>query len=104
MSVASSPLNIVTPITLEGSAVRLEPVRREHAELFWEAAKDALDEIFRWIPYRMQSPEDFEHLVDKALAEQDRGESIVFASVEPGSRRVIGSTRFMNIDRTNRRV
>ena len=104
MSVASSPLNIVTPITLEGSAVRLEPVRREHAELFWEAAKDALDDIFRWIPYRMQSPEDFEHLVDKALAEQDRGESIVFATVEHGSRRVIGSTRFMNIDRTNRRV
>ena len=104
MSVASSPLNIVTPITLEGSAVRLEPVRREHAELFWEAAKDALDDIFRWIPYRMQSPEDFEHLLDKALAEQDRGESIVFATVERGSRRVIGSTRFMNIDRTNRRV
>ena len=104
MRVASSPLNIVTPITLEGSAVHLEPVRREHAELFWEAAKDALDDIFRWIPYRMQSPEDFEHLLDKALAEQDRGESIVFATVERGSRRVIGSTRFMNIDRTNRRV
>ena len=104
MSVASSPLNIITPITLEGSALRLEPVRREHAELFWEAAKDALDDIFRWIPYRMQSPEDFEHLLDKALAEQDRGESIVFATVERDSRRVIGSTRFMNIDRTNRRV
>jgi RimJ/RimL family protein N-acetyltransferase len=42
--------------------------------------------------------------VDKAFEEQERGESIVFATVERGSGRTIGSTRFMNIDRVNRRV
>jgi RimJ/RimL family protein N-acetyltransferase len=92
------------PLTLEGSVVRLEPIRQEHAQLFWEAAKDALDDIFRWIPYPMKTPEDFDRLIDKAFAEQERGESIVFATVERTSRRVIGSTRFMNIDRANRRV
>jgi N-acetyltransferase len=92
------------PLTLEGSVVRLEPIRREHTQLFWEAAKDALDDIFRLIPYPMKTPEDFERLIDKAFAEQERGESIVFATVERASRRVIGSTRFMNIDRANRRV
>ena len=51
MSLAAAPLNIVTPLTLEGSGVRLEPIRREHAELFWKAAKDALEDIFRWISY-----------------------------------------------------
>jgi RimJ/RimL family protein N-acetyltransferase len=99
-----APLNIVTPITLEGSVVRLEPIRRDHAEDFWEIAKDALDDLFEWIPYRLKTREDFQHLVDKALDEQKRGESIVFATVERGSARVIGSTRFMNIDRVNHHV
>ena len=99
---AESPAD--APLTLEGSAVRLEPIRRDHAQLFWQAAKDALDDIFRWIPYSMKTPEDFDRLLDKAFAEQARGESLVFATVERSSQRVIGSTRFMNIDRPNRRV
>jgi N-acetyltransferase len=104
MSLAISPLNIVLPITLEGSVVRLEPVRPEHAELFWNAAKDSLDDIFQWIPYRMKTLEDFQHLMEKSLGEQQRGESVVFATIERSSGQVIGSTRFMNIDRNNRRV
>ncbi|MGA9508363.1 MAG: GNAT family protein [Candidatus Sulfotelmatobacter sp.] len=104
MSLTSTPLQIVTPVTLEGSVVRLEPIRREHADFFWQAAKDALDDIFQWIPYRMKTFEDFDHLIDKALAEQERGDSVSFATVERNSDRVIGSTRFMNIDGINRRV
>jgi N-acetyltransferase len=97
-------LNIVTPLTLEGAVVRLEPVHREHSALFWEAAKDSLDDIFRWIPYAMKTPEDFDRFVAKTLEEQQRGESVPFATVERSSGQVIGSTRFMNIDRVNRRV
>jgi len=98
------PLSIAVPVTLEGSIVRLEPIRRDHAELFWETAKDDLEDIFRWIPYAMKTREDFQRLIDKAFDEQERGESAVFATVERTSGRVIGSTRFMNIDRANRRV
>lgn len=104
MSMAISPLKIVVPVTLEGSAVRLEPIRREHTELFWEVAQNDLEDIFRWIPYAMKTREDFRTLIEKAFAEQERGESVVFATVERGSGRVVGSTRFMNIDRANRRV
>src|SRR6266851_4652327 len=104
MSLIATPLNIVAPLTLEGSVVRLEPIRHEHAQAFWNVAKDALDDMFQWIPYRMKLKEDFQHLVDKALVEQERGESLVFATVERRSGRVVGSTRFMNIDRNNRRV
>ncbi|MGB2836839.1 MAG: GNAT family protein, partial [Candidatus Sulfotelmatobacter sp.] len=78
--------------------------RREHAEIFWQAAKDSLDDIFRWIPYRIKTREDFQRLVEKIFEEQERGESVAFATVERGSGQVIGSTRFMNIDRANRRV
>jgi N-acetyltransferase len=98
------PLGIVTPVTLEGSVVRLEPLQRKYAVEMWEVAKDHANEIFRWIPYRMNSLGDIQTAVDKALAEQDRGESVPFATIERSSGKVIGSTRFMNIDRANRRV
>jgi len=101
---SAGPLDIVLPLSLQGSVVRLEPVRQEHAELFWEVAKNDLEEVFRWIPYPMKTREDFQRLIDKAFAEKGRGESVVFATVEQNSDRVIGSTRFMNIDRVNRRV
>jgi len=98
------PLKIEYPITLEGAVVRLEPIQTEHAALFWEVAKDDADDIFRWIPYPMRTREDFERVVAKALEEQERGDSVVFATIERSSGRVIGSTRFMNINRVNRRV
>jgi len=104
MTPGVGPLEIVVPVTLEGSFVRLEPVRRDHAELFWDVAKDDLEDIFRWIPYAMKTRDDFRTLIDKAFAEQEREESVVFATVERSSGRVVGSTRFMNIDRVNRRV
>jgi RimJ/RimL family protein N-acetyltransferase len=104
MSLTTAALQIETPVTLEGSVIRLEPIRQEHAEIFWEVAREALDDIFQWFPYRLKTSEDFEHLVDRALGEQERGESVVFATVERKSGQVIGSTRFMNIDRPNRRV
>jgi len=91
-------------MTLQGASVRLEPLRRDHAADFWNVTKDSLYDAFRWIPYQVRTPEDFAQIIDKAFAEQDRGDSIVFATVEHNSSRVIGSTRFMNIDRINRRV
>jgi RimJ/RimL family protein N-acetyltransferase len=104
MSLVPVPLSIVLPLTLDGKVVRLEPIRREHARLFWEIAQNDREDIFRWIPYSMKTPQDFERLIDKAFDEQERGESVVFATVEQNSGRTIGSTRFMNIDRNNRRV
>jgi N-acetyltransferase len=98
------PLDIQTSVTLEGSVVRLEPLRRDHTKLFWDVAHPDLENIFRWIPYEMKTSEDFENVASIAFAEQECGQSIVFATVERSSGRVIGSTRFMNIDRTNRRV
>jgi RimJ/RimL family protein N-acetyltransferase len=100
----AGPLHIILPVTLNGTVVRLEPLRPEHAELFWQVAQNDLEDIFRWIPYSMKTPDDFRRVVDKAFEERDRGESVVFATVERSSGRAIGSTRFMNLDRVNRRV
>ena len=96
-------LNAV-PITLAGRFVCLEPIRHDHAEVFWQIANDSADEIFRWYPYRMHTGEDFKEMVEKIFEEQERGESVAFATVEKKSGQVIGSTRFMNIDRANGRA
>lgn len=97
-------LKIETSLILEGSVVRLEPLRREHAGLFWDVAHYDVEAIFRWIPYSVATREDFDRYVEKAFAEQERGESIVFATIERASGKVIGSTRFMSIDCINDRV
>lgn len=94
----------IKPVVLEGKFARLEPIRRQHWKPLWEVAKASVDDIFRWIPYPMQTPEHFEQWADKALQEQERGESVVFVTVERTSGKLIGSTRFMNIDFANRRV
>ena len=98
------PLLIELPVTLEGSVVRLEPIRLEHAAWFWDIVKDDVEDIFRWIPYPMKTPEDFQRVVARAIEEQERGQSVVFATIQLDSGRTIGSTRFMNIDCANRRV
>jgi len=94
----------IQSVILEGNFVLLKPLRQEHWKPLWEVAKDSVEDIFRWIPYPMRGPEDFEKWSEKAFVEQSRGESLVFVTVERASGRMIGSTRFMNIDRANRRV
>jgi RimJ/RimL family protein N-acetyltransferase len=93
-----------TPVTLEGGVIRLEPMRLEHAQLFWEAARGAHEEIFRWFPWSVKTMEDFTLNVERVLAEQEKGLSVAFATVARGSGQIVGSTRFMNIDATNRHV
>ncbi|HEY1800872.1 MAG TPA: GNAT family protein [Terriglobales bacterium] len=102
--VPGSHIITVQPVTLEREAVKLVPLSREHIPLLWEAAKNDLADIFRWIPYRVQDYADLEQMVLKALDEQSRGVSLPFATVERSSGAVVGSTRFMNIDVPNRRV
>ena len=92
------------PVLLEGQSVRLEPLRHEHEQIFWDVAKDSLGETFRWFRDSMRTREDFRTYVEKAFAEQQRGESVAFATVERSSGRVIGSTRYMNIARVHRKT
>jgi RimJ/RimL family protein N-acetyltransferase len=68
------------------------------------SGQGSLADIFRWIPYCTQTRADFHSLVEKVFDEQELGESVAFAPVERSSSQVIGSTRFMNIDRVNRRT
>jgi len=93
---------IVGPVTLEGRHVRLEPLSQaQQADL----AVVGLDEdLWRWIPTPVHTPEEMSGYIATALDEQKRGVSLPFALIEKGSGQAIGSTRYGNIDRAHHRV
>lgn len=72
--------------------------------MLWEIAKEHLADLFRWIPYKLDSVDDFRAFNRNVLSEQDRGLSIPFATLERSQNRIVGTTRFMNMDLTNRKV
>ena len=94
----------ISPFTLTGEHVRLEPLRAEHAPMLWEVAKDHLADLFQWIPYQLKSLEDFQNFNRQVLEEQSRGASLPFATFERKSNHIVGATRFMNMDLANRKV
>jgi len=95
---------VISPFSLQGSHVRLEPLRAEHAPLLWEVARDHVADLFQWIPYQLSSLEDFQEFNRQVLDEQRRGVSIPFATFELKSNDIAGTTRFMSIDLANRKV
>jgi N-acetyltransferase len=90
-----------TPITLEGSVVRLEPLSLEHLDGLMAVGLDP--ELWRFTVSRVTTPHAMHAYVAAALAEQRAGTSVPFATVERATGRVIGSTRFGNIAPEHRR-
>jgi N-acetyltransferase len=61
-------------------------------------------ELWRWIPNQVTSRDEMLGYVRTALSELERGVSLPFVTILNSSDRVIGSTRYGNIDLPNRRV
>jgi RimJ/RimL family protein N-acetyltransferase len=93
---------IVTPVTLEGRHVRLEPLAKAHLARLAEVGLD--EELWRWIPTQVRTAEELVAYIETALQEQERGVSLPFAILERATSRAIGSTRYGNIERTHHRV
>ena len=102
MAETISNLMVVEPVTLMGHYVQLEPMLPAHRDLFVEVGLD--EELWRWIPDPVRTPEEMSAYVDAALAQQASGVSLPFTIVERASGEVIGSTRYANIERVHRRI
>jgi len=92
----------IEPVTLEGNFVHLKPLSLNHHAGLCAVGLD--EELWRWTTQPVTTPEEMRAYVQTALDEQARGVALPFATVEKASGRVIGSTRYGNIDRANRRV
>ena len=89
------------PVTLTGTHVRLEPLRREHAADLFPVAHD--DDIWRLMLVPMpRDVEELERWIDAALQEQILGNQVAFLTRRASDGAPIGSTRFLHIDRGNK--
>jgi RimJ/RimL family protein N-acetyltransferase len=96
-----TPLQI-QPVTLQGRHVRLEPLTLDHHNGLCEIGLEA--DLWRWIPFQVKSRDEMQEYIRQALQWQSDGTALPFATVEQSSGRVVGCTRYMNIDKPNRHV
>jgi RimJ/RimL family protein N-acetyltransferase len=80
----------------------LEPLSESHHEGLCAVGLDPA--LWELIPVRILDRDQMLRMIRAQLAEQEKGLSIPFATVERASGTVVGATRFMNIDATNKRV
>jgi N-acetyltransferase len=81
---------------LQGTHVRLEPLELRHVDgLVAASAGDA--ELYKWSPVP-QSRQEAVAYVEAALAWRDSATAVSFAVVRTEGEKVIGSTRFFNLE------
>ena len=85
------------PVTLVGEHVRLVPLTSEHAaDLLAAASGDRRTFTYTWVP---DGEADVRRYLAKALADQAAGTALPFATTRASDGAVVGSTRFMNVER-----
>lgn len=92
----------IQPIVLEGARLRLEPLALGHHAALWAAGAEG--DIFRWFPVPVVDSAGMLAFIETALEMQRQGGALPFAAVDRRSGGVVGSSRFANIDRANRRA
>lgn len=92
----------LSPVTLEGTIVRLEPLGLHHLDTLCAVGLDPA--IWAIGASRLESRDDMRRYVETALAEQRAGTALPFATVMHASNTVVGSTRFANAVHEHRRV
>ena len=88
------------PTVLPGTHVLLEPLRLSHANDLLMAGGD--DATWRYMARpALRSVEDAESMIRQALIETDAGREVAFAIVATASSRAVGSTRFLDVQRSH---
>lgn len=83
------------PVILEGKYVRLEPLRPHHADALLQAGQ--APEIWAWLPARLTTAGAVDKFIAAAMQAEADGLEYAFAVVMRESDRVIGSTRYMDV-------
>jgi RimJ/RimL family protein N-acetyltransferase len=92
----------IEPVTLSTERLVLRPLSLDDVPALAEAARDG--ELWEKRTTTVPRPEGFEDYVRKALELQAAGLALPFTTVVKDGDRVVGSTRYMNIDAAHHRV
>jgi RimJ/RimL family protein N-acetyltransferase len=97
-----NPMSAIEPVMLVGNTVRLEPLSMSHHAALCAVGLD--EELWRWIPFPVQSPAEMAEYINQALDAQAKGTALPLATILQATGQAVGSTRYMNVDLGNRRV
>jgi RimJ/RimL family protein N-acetyltransferase len=92
---------VVPPITLEGRAVRLEPLRLEHAAELTSVCEPA---VFEFLSQVMSTEAEVKQYIAAALEAAGRGTEQPFFIRERETGSPLGTTRYMTISRQDRNL
>jgi len=92
----------ILPVTLEGQHTRLEPLSLAHHEALVVAAGDG--ELWNSTVTPVPNRDTITGYIEAALTAQARGSELPFVIIRKSSGKVVGTTRFYEIDRNDRRL
>ncbi|WP_230533501.1 GNAT family N-acetyltransferase [Microvirga roseola] len=92
----------IEPVTLSTDRLTLRPLSLDDVPALASAAGDGA--LWEKKTTTVPRPEGFEEYVRKALELQKAGLALPFTTVVKDGNRVVGTTRYMNIDAANHRV
>src|SRR5262249_9037278 len=88
---------VLEPITLAGKHVRLEPLTRAHAPALSAAASSGSRETYAFTLVPDDEASAIRY-IDEALALHAAGKALPFGTVDAATGRVVGSTRYLNVE------
>lgn len=87
----------IAPLHLADGVVSLEPMSPDHVDALWAAAAGPRDTfVLTRVPASLEATRAY---VEDAMAERARGASVPFVTRDARAGQVVGSTRFMTIER-----
>ena len=92
----------IEPVTLTGSKVILEPLSLEHLDGLISAVKDG--ELWKLWFTSIPSPEKTEEYIKTALDMRENAGAMPFIVRDRESNKIIGCTRYFNVDEVNQRL
>ena len=97
-----APLPPLSPVTLAGHHVRLDPLTLDHLPGLVAVGLDP--DLWAFTTSLVRTPDDMRRYVEAALAEQAAGTALPFAQVDARTGEVAGSTRLGNYAPEHHRV
>lgn len=92
----------IEPVTLVGKSVILRPLQLEdHAGL---CQVGLAPELWQWTKTQVTTPAEMLAYMEAALAAQRQGSMLPFVIVEQATQQIVGSTRYLSIERKDLHV
>lgn len=92
----------IEPVTFTGSKVLIEPLTLEHADGMSAAVKDG--ELWKLWYTSIPAPDKVDDYIKIALGMRENNGAMPFIIREKESNKIIGCTRYFNVDEVNQRL